>query len=141
MIPIVTPVAEARRSGGLLPVQGHAAIERPKGGNGACRRAWSDDAASRPPWITSRAHMKFDPLTGRLWNDAGRFLKRLHCPVSIRPAQIRNGACLACSHTVVPLDDMRDAEVTALLSGNPDQCVTFDLNSENIEVVLDAPQP
>jgi hypothetical protein len=85
--------------------------------------------------------MKFDPLTGRLWNDAGRFLKRLHCPSAIGSAQVKDGACVVCSHAVVSLDDMTDAKVTALLSGAPEQCVTFDLNSADIEVVLDASQP
>jgi hypothetical protein len=81
--------------------------------------------------------MQFDPTTGDLFTDDGRFLKRLHCPEKMRWEQLSPGtspaarSCHACEHLVHDTAMMTDQDLVALLQAKPNACLKVSSAQDN----------
>ena len=69
--------------------------------------------------------MQFNPLTGTLWDDEGRFLKSVHCPKGATQDDIAAGICRLCDHAIFTLDAVAEAEALTRLRADPDLCLSF----------------
>lgn len=69
--------------------------------------------------------MQFNPLTGMLWDDEGRFLKSVYCPKGATRADIAAGICRLCDHAILTLDDMPEVKVLSRLRADPSLCLSF----------------
>ena len=81
--------------------------------------------------------MKYNPLTGHLWNNDGKFLKTLNCPYAVSAAQITDSVCTICHYSIMSTEDLTDAETTEIMDANPGQCISLNLSAQNIRVVFD----
>ena len=85
--------------------------------------------------------MKFNPLSGKLWTDGGKFLKKLSCPMNASHHDLVNKynitSCNFCKEEIVNISDLSDVEVRTLFEKFPNQCVSLSLDSSNLRVVHD----
>jgi hypothetical protein len=87
--------------------------------------------------------MKFSLFSRALYADDGTFLKEVRCPlgspsVDILPRSTGVSRCAMCSKTVMPIGSMSDGEVRELITKDPSQCVSFNLNTDMIKVIYGA---
>ena len=83
--------------------------------------------------------MLFNPMSKRIFDEEGRFLKKMSCPKGATAADLRNGACRLCDREVMPLDHTAELVALARLRANPDLCVSVSLEAPNVKVVLHDP--
>lgn len=83
--------------------------------------------------------MIFDPITNALYDDTGKFLKTVFCPMSLRPEQLqaisstaRERYCALCGKNVLSLDNLSDDEVNAAVTNDPSRCVFASPGARNI---------
>ena len=83
--------------------------------------------------------MIFDPLTNALYDDTGKFLKTVFCPLSLRPEQLhefrstdRVRYCSLCRKDVMSLDNLSDDEVKNAVASDPSLCVFATPGARNI---------
>jgi hypothetical protein len=84
--------------------------------------------------------MQIDPVTGRLFTDSGRFLKKLRCPRqktwnSLHPTDIPGTRhCAECSNSVHDTAAMTDRDLVDLLEANPRACLKVSYTQANCTV-------
>lgn len=83
--------------------------------------------------------MIFDPITSALYDDTGKFLKTVFCPLALHPEQLRelNSSareryCSFCRKNVLSLDALSDEEVRTAVSNDPNLCVFASPSARNI---------
>jgi len=84
--------------------------------------------------------LKLNPSNKELYTDSGRFLKRLHCPISAKWKDMRvNGTntrlCSVCDKTIHDTEHLSDAEIEHLLTQDPQACLKVSLNQDNVKIV------
>jgi hypothetical protein len=85
--------------------------------------------------------MKIDLQSGSLFTDAGKFLKRLHCPKAASWDDMEASAgsshrtCFQCAHTVHDTAVMTDAELEQLMEREPTACLKLSLTQSNCTVL------
>jgi hypothetical protein len=91
--------------------------------------------------------MKFNPITKKLYTDSGELIKRLHCPLRMQWAQLRQNPvtphrmCIACERTVLDTDDMTDAELLAKVQAHPSICLSVSARQANVTIIAEDPTP
>ncbi|WP_395742172.1 hypothetical protein [Prosthecobacter sp.] len=91
--------------------------------------------------------MKFNPHTQELFTEEGRLLKRLHCPFRLDWSKLgptddpADRRCGICQHTVTDTAQRTEAEVVALLQGNPQACLQVDLSQKNLTLTYQTTRP
>ena len=85
--------------------------------------------------------MKFNPISGHLWTNDGRLLKKLNCPIGATSKDIIHNEsaakCKLCHRSIIDVYHMDDKSVAALFDANPDQCIKLSLDAPNMEIVFD----
>ena len=81
--------------------------------------------------------MIYDQATETLYGDDGAFIRKVHCPLALRPSDLEpttssNRACSACNKTILNINEMTDAEVRAAGHSNPQLCVFATEAAKNI---------
>jgi hypothetical protein len=83
--------------------------------------------------------MKYNPRTYELRTDAGKWLKKLNCPLYKQWSQLyvvsaddSQRHCGSCDRLVINLSGKTDAEAEALLQASPDCCVYIGGTTRNI---------
>ena len=79
--------------------------------------------------------MKFDPQAGDLWNDDGKLVKRVSCPLMLEQPFLEARTCQHCNRKVTPITDMSEVEVTDFLTHDPTACIELRINAPNVKVV------
>lgn len=79
--------------------------------------------------------MKFNPFTRTLWDDNGRFLKTIKCPMAATLADIQAGYCRHCEHSVLAMSEYAEADITAIILAAPDTCLSFSIDTPYLEIV------
>ena len=79
--------------------------------------------------------MQYNPITKTLWDDDGKFLKRVHCPKGASRDQLEEGRCRLCDHAVVQIDHLPEQDVLRLFQSKPDLCVSFHLDTPTIRII------
>ena len=85
--------------------------------------------------------MKFNPLSGKLSTDDGKYLKKLSCPMNASHHDLVNKynitSCNFCKEDIVNISDLSDDKLRTLFEKFPNQCVSLSLDSSNLRVVHD----
>ena len=80
--------------------------------------------------------MKFNPLSGKLWTDDGKFLKKLSCPMNASNHDLVNKQnitiCNFCKEDIVNISDLSDDKLRTLFEKFPNQCVSISIDSSNL---------
>lgn len=79
--------------------------------------------------------MKFNPFTGTLWDDTGRFLKKVECPMAATLADVQDGCCRHCQHSVLAMSEYAEDEIIAIILDDPHTCLSFSVNTPYLEIV------
>lgn len=87
------------------------------------------------------ANLHFNPRSGQLFTEEGRFLKTLSCPVSRGRRELApeaNGIdlrCASCQRTVHDTAARPAADIVRLVEADSGVCLRVDLDQPNIRVV------
>ena len=87
------------------------------------------------------ANLHFNPVSGQLFTEDGRFLKTLSCPVSRGRRELAPDAngpdlrCASCQKTVLDTATRPAAEIVRLVESDSGVCLRVDLDQPNIRVV------
>lgn len=79
--------------------------------------------------------MKFNPFTHTLWNDAGRLLKKVECPMAATLVDIQDGCCRLCEHSVLTMSEYEEEEITEIIMAEPHICLSFSVDTPYLEII------
>jgi hypothetical protein len=85
--------------------------------------------------------MKIDLQNGDLFTNAGKFLKRLHCPKDAEWDKMTGApslgarTCRECSRIVHDTSAMTEEEIEQLLKREPASCLKVSLSQDNCNVI------
>ena len=86
--------------------------------------------------------MKFNPISGSLWTNEGKFLKTLSCPINATHRDMSTEgnsiSCKFCKQSIVSISDLNDEALISLFEKSPSQCVSLSLDSPNLKVIYHA---
>ena len=90
--------------------------------------------------------MKIDLQASSLYTDAGKFLKKLHCPLDkswdeLKPLESGSRMCSSCSRVVHKTASMTDEELESLLAKDPEACLMISLTQANCTVLPHGMRP
>jgi hypothetical protein len=88
--------------------------------------------------------MKIDATDLSLYTDAGKFLKKLNCPIGktwaeLKPSVTGAKVCDTCSRQVHDTAGMSDEELVTLLEIDPGACLKVSSAQENCKVLRSSP--
>jgi hypothetical protein len=84
--------------------------------------------------------MKFDPITKNLYTDAGKFIKKLRCPMAQRWEQLDarpdspHRHCGECESSVLDTATLSDHDLLAAVRADPDACLSINAKQPNLTI-------